>query len=238
MVCAGAVWCFMEENKQDTLQSENKENNNTASGKATRHTWIGDPDEIRPQPINRTVTRMTQNLDNFDDRGTRVVEKQRKEYKGFITDDELKSAEAQAEADRQAREAEKAAREVSMSQTRIYTGFGSGMEETPEEKKKPARKLRPVKKTFVFSIADDRKFRRLKILAAVFVLILAFEICFAVMQYKSANLPGKTAELKSQTEAMLEENKELKSESENLGNYEEIKELRDSWERLKEQLEE
>ena len=141
-------------------------------------------------------------------------------------------------ADEKITEFKKAAREVSMSQTRIYTGFGSGMEETPEEKKKPARKLRPVKKTFVFSIADDRKFRRLKILAAVFVLILAFEICFAVMQYKSANLPGKTAELKSQTEAMLEENKELKSESENLGNYEEIKELRDSWERLKEQLEE
>ena len=119
---------------------------------------------------------MTQTLDTFDDRSTRVVEKQRKEYKGFITDDEIKSAEAQAEADRKAREAEKAARETSMSQTRIYTGFGSGMEDTQEEKKKPARKFKPVKKTYVFSIADDRKFRRLRILAAVFVLILAFEI--------------------------------------------------------------
>ena len=236
-MCRGCL-VFMEENRKDTLQSESKENNKTASGQATRHTWIGDPDEIRPQPMNRTVTRMTQTLDTFDDRSTRVVEKQRKEYKGFITDDEIKSAEAQAEADRKAREAEKAARETSMSQTRIYTGFGSGMEDTQEEKKKPARKFKPVKKTYVFSIADDRKFRRLRILAAVFVLILAFEICFAVMQYKSTDLPDKTAQLKDQTATLLEENKELKTEEENLGNYEEIKELRDSWERLKEQLEE
>lgn len=236
-MCRGCL-VFMEDNRQDTLQSESKENNKTDSGRATRHTWIGDPDEIRPQPMNRTVTRMTQITDTFDDRSTRVVEKQRKAYKGFITDDELKSAEAQAEADRQAREAERAAREVDMTQTRIYTGFGSGMEDTQTEQKKPARRFRPVKKTFVFSIADDRKFRRLKILAAVFALIFAFEICFAVMQYKSTSLPDKTAELKDQTAALLEENEALKTESENLGNYEEIKELRDSWERLKEQLEE
>ena len=58
------------------------------------------------------------------------------------------------------------------------------------------------------------------------------------MQYKTPSLPDKTEELKDQTAAMLEENEALKTESENLGNYEEIKELRDSWERLKEQLEE
>ena len=236
-MCRGCL-VFMEDNKQDTLQSENRENNKTASGQATRHTWIGDPDEIRPQPINRTVARMTQTLYPSDDRSTRVVEKQRKAYKGFITDDELKSAEAQAEADRKAREAERAARETDMSQTRIYTGFGSGMQDAGEEKKRPVRRFKPVKKTFVFSIADDKKFRRLKILAAVFVLILAFEICFAVMQYKSVDLPEKTAQLKDQTATMLEQNEELKTEAENLGNYDEIKDLRDSWERLKEQLEE
>ena len=100
----------MEENRQDNLHTEEQENNKTVS-RQTRHTWIGDADEIRPEQINRTVTIMTAVWPENDGRSTRLVEKQRKAYKGFITDEEVREAETQAEEGRKARAADRAARE-------------------------------------------------------------------------------------------------------------------------------
>ena len=92
-VCPGLLDCFtekrfkMDETKQEKLPQEEQENKKTFSRDTSRHTWIGDKNEIRPD-LERTVTRMTQVLPQTDERSTRLVEKQRKAYKGFITDEE------------------------------------------------------------------------------------------------------------------------------------------------------
>jgi cell division protein FtsL len=127
-----------------------------------------------------------------------------------------------------------------MTQTRVYSGFGSSIEaeeENPQEEQeqpKPARVRK--KRTFSVSISDSRKFKRLIVLAAAFFILLAFEISFVVMREQISSLPGKTADLKSQTETIQTENEALQKSADELGEYDQIKELRDSWQRIKDRL--
>lgn len=240
----------MEENRQDILQTENTENKETTAAEAEstsrqtmfssrqtgRHTWIGDKDEIVPGSVDMQANRKTTFFSEINDRQTRIVEKQRKEYRGFITDEEVRDAETQAERDRITRERERAERAArqEMSQTRIYTGLGSGLddEKPVPEKRKPSW----TKRTFTVNVSDSRKFRRLIAVAVLLVLILAFEIGFAAMKMSIRNLPGKTEEVKKETAQLLEKNEELQQKSDALGEIEQIKELRDSWQRLNERL--
>ena len=182
------------------------------------------------------ANRKTTFFSEINDRQTRIVEKQRKEYRGFITDEEVRDAETQAERDRITRERERAERAArqEMSQTRIYTGLGSGLddEKPVPEKRKPSW----TKRTFTVNVSDSRKFRRLIAVAVLLVLILAFEIGFAAMKMSIRNLPGKTEEDKKETAQLLEKNEELQQKSDALGEIEQIKELRDSWQRLNERL--
>ena len=107
-----------------------------------------------------------------------------------------------------------------------------------EEEKPAAEKRKPslTKRTFTVNVSDSRKFRRLIPVAVVLVLILVFEIGFAAMKMSIRSLPDKTKEVKNQTEQLLEENEELQQRSDALGDIEQIKELRDSWQRLNERL--
>ena len=226
----------MDERKQDENLIQEIENRDELR-KTARHTWIGDRDEVRPDLVERPVTRMT--VPASEIASTRLVEKEKKPYRGFITDEEVEFAEKAAEIDRRAR-AERMAASEAMTQTRVYTGFGSRIdaeEEGPQEEQeqpKPAKVRR--KRTFNISIADNRKFRRLIVLAAAFFILLAFEISFVVMREQISTLPGKTAELKSQTETLTTENEALQKSADELGDYDQIKELRDSWQRIKDRL--
>ena len=226
----------MDERKQDENLIQEIENRDELR-KTARHTWIGDRDEVRPDLVERPVTRMT--VPASEIASTRLVEKEKKPYRGFITDEEVEFAEKAAEIDRRAR-AERMAASEAMTQTRVYTGFGSRIdaeEEGPQEEQeqpKPAKVRR--KRTFNISIADNRKFRRLIVLAAAFFILLAFEISFVVMREQISTLPGKTAELKSQTETLTTENEALQKSADELGDYDQIKELRDSWQRIKDKL--
>ena len=194
-------------------------------------------DEIAPGSVDMRTTRATTFVPDINERQTKIVEKQRKAYRGFITDEEVRDAETQAEIDRAAREKERTERAArqELAQTRIYTGFGSGMD---EEEKPAAEKRKPslTKRTFTVNVSDSRKFRRLIPVAVVLVLILAFEIGFAAMKMSIRSLPDKTKEVKNQTEQLLEKNEELQQRSDALGDIEQIKELRDSWQRLNERL--
>ena len=238
----GADTRIMEDNKQDkTLTTEEIENREELR-KTARHTWIGDRDEVRPDMMQRTVTRMTFPQDDVRDTrmvSTKLVEKERKPYKGFITDEEVEFAEKAAEVDRMARAERMAARQT-MTQTRVYSGFGSGMEEekAPETETNSEQEHARVRRrrSFNIQIADSRKFRRLIVLAAAFLILLAFEISFAVMKAETASLPGKTADLKTQTETLQTENETLQKSADELGEYDQIKELRDSWQRIKDKL--
>ena len=225
----------MEENRQDNLHTEEQENNKTVS-RQTRHTWIGDADEIRPEQINRTVTRMTAVWPENDGRSTRLVEKQRKAYKGFITDEEVREAETQAEEGRKARAADRAAREE-LAQTRIYTGLGSGLEVDDTEDKQSARPPRR-KRTYTIAVPSGGRLKALIAIAAVLVLLLAFEIGFVFMKSSAAKLPGETEDIRKQTAGLQDDNKKLQKKAEELGDYDQVKELRDSWQRLIERIEE
>ena len=223
----------MEEKTQDRL-SQTQENN-TAENKPSRHTWIGDAEEIKApdyseQPIPRTT------YQDIAERQTKLVVREKKPYRGFITDEEVKNAEAAAEIDRMARAESRAARE-GMAQTRIYTGLGSGLEDEDkkaEEEEKPVKKRR--KRSFNVRVADSNKFRRLVALAAVFVLLLLFEISYFVMKAETAALPGRTASLRSQVTSAQANNAELKKTADELGDYDDIEALRDSWKTIRDKL--
>ena len=94
----------MEDNRQDKDLKQAEKNTGTGeetSGKTsrkTRHTWIGDKDEIRPDGADRPVTRMT--IPDAGARGTKmistkVVERPKKPYRGFITDEEIRQRAAE-----------------------------------------------------------------------------------------------------------------------------------------------
>lgn len=230
----------MEDNKQDKILTQEEIENREELRKTARHTWIGDRDEVRPDMMQRTVTRMTFSQEDARDTKlvkTKLVEKEKKPYRGFITDEEVEFAEKAAEIDRISAAERKAARE-NMSQTRVYSGFGSGMEEeqAPEEeiKEHPAKVRR--RRSFNIHIADSRKFKRLIVLAAAFLVLIAFEISFFVMQAQTASLPGKTSDLKTQTETLKTENEALQQSINDIGEYDQVKELRDSWQRIKDRL--
>ena len=226
----------MDENKEKTLQAEEQENRRTFSRDTSRHTWIGDVDEMGPDEISRTVKRMTQTIPGTEIRSTRMVEKQRKAYKGFITDEEVKDAEDRAEAERRARAEERNAR-LDMAQTRIYSGLGSGLEDEsaePEEERKPVR----VRRTYSINLSDGKVRKRLIALAVIFALMLLFDIGYLFLDRSAAGLPGRTESVQKETADVLAENEELQQTADNLGDYEQLKELRDSWQRLKEQIEE
>lgn len=233
----GGFLQIMEDNKQDIIQTQAEENNAELK-KTARHTWIGDRDEVRPDQMQRTVTRMTFPSDEV--RSTKLVEKEKKPYKGFITDEEVEFAEKAAEIDRIAR-AERLAARQTMTQTRVYSGFGSSIEEekAPEEEAQQPQE-QPVKvrrrRSFNVHIADSRKFKRLIVLAVAFFVLLAFEISFAVMKAQTASLPDRTAEFKSQTEALQTDNEALRKSADEIGEYDQVKELRDSWQRIKDKL--
>ena len=240
------IYTGMEENRQDKdlKQAELNKEAEGMTSRVTRHTWIGDKDEVRPDGADRPVTRAT--FADTDMRGTRmirtkVVERPKKPYRGFITDEEISQAEAAAEIDRRAIAESRAARE-GLAQTRIYSGFGEPEEtekaedkadRTAEEPQKPKARR---KKTVNIQIADNNKFRRLVVLLAVFVVLLAFEISFAVMKARTATLPGSTAKLRSKTETVQANNTKLQESIDKIGDYDDVKANRDSWQKIRDQL--
>ena len=232
----------MEENRQDKdlKQTElNTEADGTVS-RVTRHTWIGDKDEVRPDGADRPVTRAT--FADTDVRSTRMattrlVEREKRPYRGFITDEEISHAEAVAEIDRRAIAESRAAREAAMeamTQTRVYSTLDVEEKAVPEEevqKKKPRKK-----RSVSINVTDGKKFRRLVVLLAVFVVLLAFEISFAVMKARTATLPGSTAKLRSKTATLQADNTALQESIDEIGDYDEVKANRDSWQRIKDKL--
>lgn len=225
----------MEENREkENLKQE--ELNTEKVRKRTGHTWIGDRDEIRPDAVLRPVSRST--VTDVKPGATRVVERPRKPYTGFITDEEIRHAEAAAEIDRRARAEEQAARDR-LAQTRIYTGLGSGLEgdEEPEvQEEKPARPAVRQRRTVTIRLDDAKKLRRLKALLAVLVLLVLFEISYFAMKARTASLPDSTAEVIAQTEELRAQNAEIEKETEQLGDTEEIISNRDSWQNIRDQL--
>ena len=225
----------MEESKQNNLQ-EQKELNKEGRAKRTGHTWIGDKDEIRPDAVARPVSRQT--FTDGEIRTTKVVERPRKPYTGFITDEELKHAEAAAEIDRRSRAEGRAARDE-MAQTRIYTGIGSGLDDEPapeEEPAKPVQKAKRAHRTFTIRFDDSKKTRRLKILLVLFALLLAFEISFAVMKIRTATIPGMLEGVRTQTEELKAENEAIQKEADEIGDYDEVVNNRDSWQKIRNSL--
>lgn len=238
----------MKEKRQDTdlKQAElNKEAEGTTP-RTTRHTWIGDEDEVRPGAGERPVTRAT--ITGNTGRSTRmvstkVVDRPKKPYRGFITDEEISHAEAAAEIDRRAIAESRAAREAAkenLAQTRVYSGFAEPEKAEEEATDKPEEKQQETKprrkRTVNIQISDNKKFRRLVVLLAVFVVLLAFELSFALMKARTATLPGSTAKLRSKTETMQANNTAIQESIDKIGDYDDVKANRDSWQKIKEKL--
>ena len=235
----------MEDNRQekDLKQTEQNTESDGTTSRVTRHTWIGDKDEVRPDMAVRPVTRAS--VSDETGRSTRmvttkIVERQKRPYRGFITDEEISQAEAAAEIDRRAAAESRARRESAMetlTQTRVYSGLDVPEEAdaAAEEEEAPKKKARR-KRSVSIDITDSAKFRRLVVLAAVFIVLLAFEISFAVMKVRTASLPGSTSKLRSKTTTMQADNAVLQESIDKIGDYDEVKANRDSWQKIRDQL--
>lgn len=223
----------MEENKQDMNLTEDQENK--TADKKTRHTWIGDADEIRPDYTEERAPRTT--YQDILECGTRLMERERKAYTGFITDEEVRTAEAAAEIDRRAREENRAAR-ANMQETRIYRGFGSSINDA-EPEKEPAPEKQPEKRrsrSVRIRVIDGGKFKRLIAVFAVFALLILFELSYAGLKYGASALPQKTAGLRGSIATQQANNAELQKKNDELGEYDDLKELRDSWQTTRNKL--
>ena len=173
-----------------------------------RHTWIEDRDQH--EQIGKT----------------RLVEKQRKPYSGFITDEQIEEGkEAIRIDDRRTRIAEIS---PELRQTRVYSGFGTELGDTPAEQ--PA-----VRKSKVY-VLDDSKRKRLLAIVAVFILLVVFELSFVMMKISAGRLPEKTAAAKAETAQLQIENNKLKEEAAEIGEYDQVKDNKESWERLRNRL--
>ena len=206
----------------------------------SRHTWIGeenkidDPDEMvwtderanTETPIGGGIGGVR--IVTTDVFRTRVVEKQKKPYKGFITEDELRSNEIFP---RNARSRLNLDREE-LLQTRVYPGFPGITDETEADPEgKPATS--PV---ITLSLSDRGTVRKLIAAGIIVLLLLAFEISYVCMRHGISALPGKTESVKAQSEEVLTENEELAEQAEEYGDYDQLKENKESWERLKEKI--
>lgn len=207
---------------------DDKGNTKPQENKTTRHTWIGDEEEIRQQEEmskRRTYTLSPQ--------ATRIVTRQKKKYSGFITDEELQNSEIIKIEDRKTQLVSK----EDISQTRIYDPFGKSDETADGSSeagpKKPVIKL---PKTLTIKMTDGRRKGLIAVLVLV-LLLVAFEASFFAMKSAASGLPEKTAAAKTQTEELKSENDKLKEQSELYGDAEQMKELKESWERQKEKME-
>lgn len=198
------------------------ENNNKQENKTSRHTWIGEGNETEQavRPERRTYSQVP-----FE---TKVVERQKKKYTGFITDEELNNPEIFKMDDRKTILVSK----DDIEKTLIYPPF-SQAKEAPEAEAEPQPAKR---KAWSVTIEDDRKFKRLIAVVAVFLVLLLFEISFVAMKVGASKMPAKTEATKAQTLELQEENKKLTEEADSYGEYDQLRELKESWERLKSKL--
>lgn len=87
-------------------------------------------------------------------------------------------------------------------------------------------------------IGDRKRFRRLLIVMAVIALIIAIEAAFFVMEARVDKLPDEIKSVNKQTEDVKADNEKLQKDNEKLGDSESKKELKESWERLRDKVKE
>ena len=70
----------------------------------------------------------------------------------------------------------------------------------------------------------------------MFALLLAFEISFAVMKIRTATIPGMLEGVRTQTEELKAENEAIQKEADEIGDYDEVVNNRDSWQKIRNSL--
>ncbi len=183
---------------------------------ARKHTWIGTDEEAAE--IEARKTRIMQGLDPWDGSRTDSYTDLMGSRTGRFTMTEIdpplseqkKAQEQDPEADAYDRD------RVSFS----------------ERMRGAWRSLRSIR------ISDSRRFRRFLVLCAVFAVILALEISYFYVKPYVDRMPEEIAGVNKQVKELRAENKELKTETDNAGDFESKKELKESWERLRDKLKE
>lgn len=212
------------------------EKNNKQQGTASRHTWIGEEERLTStdrmvwtdeSDVNAARVSESDPVDDINIAKTRIVERQKKPYSGFITDEELKNSDIFTLDDKKTRIISK----EDILKTQVYPPFNMPEEEETESEEPEKPKAR----TLV--IADKSKFKRLVAVLAVFALLILFELSFVWMKYAAGAMPAKTESIRTETAELQEENKKLEEESAEYGEIDQVRELKESWERLKEKLE-
>lgn len=87
-------------------------------------------------------------------------------------------------------------------------------------------------------VSDSARFGRFLKVVGVFALILLLEIGYFAFAHRTRGLPDEIKETKSELELTQKETAILQQEIDELGGYDSVEEQRQSWERLKEKVEE
>lgn len=169
-------------------------------------------------------------MTGIETRETRLVDKQKRAYKGFINDEQIEESRKTQIFYRP--DDYPSAVDPLISEQRAAEEKASAEAEAKAKAAKKMPKVRTVR------ITDQSKFKRLFAVLAVAVLLAIFVISYFVMQSQTAALPDKTAEVIKQTEELKTENAALKESADKLGDYDTLKELGESWERLKNKISE
>lgn len=173
---------------------------------------------------------------------TRVVERQRRPYAGFITEEQIaESREAVRIDDRYSQKVIRDDRQE-IFKTRVYSGLEEALKESgrdvilSRDSVDQDSENRPEHKYSRVRITDSRKFRRLIAVAVAALVLLAADIGLGALKARAAAYPAQTKALTEQTEELRKKSAEAEKEAADYGNYEEKKELKESWERLRDRL--
>lgn len=242
---------------------DKKETDNKEIRTVTKHTWVDEEDDIK-LATRKTLPGLDRKtlhgdekktLDGLDpgverrslswdetrarsgDPGaiygaTRVVEKTKKPYEGFINSKQIEDSEEAIRIDDRSTRILGPDERAELFKMKVYPfpKSGSDSQEATNQPKSAKRKHRSV------SINDASKFKRFVAVIAIACLLLAVDVGLIVMKAKTATLPIQTEKMIEQTTELQEKNAEISKESAEYGDYKVQKELKASWERLKESL--
>ncbi len=100
------------------------------------------------------------------------------------------------------------------------------------ESRRRTRSMRKIR------IGDRKRFRRLLIILAVIALAIAIEAGYFIMEARVGKLPEEIKAVNKQTEDIKADNAKLQKENDKFGDGESKKELKESWERLRDKVKE
>ncbi len=260
---------IIKEKNEENKEATSRESKSREPRTVTKHTWVdvsSYDDDVKIAPHRERGNGGTENGEksavklnslSWDEEkarngdpgaiygATRVVEKTRKPYEGFITDKQVEESKEAIKIDDRSTRILSADDKAELFKMKVYpypksqgSAEGGKNDETASYGKSHQGSMpkSASRKHHGVTINDPAKFKRFIVIVIIAAILLACDIALLTMKAETAKLPRSTNAAKEQTTELEEENAQLTEESAEYGDYTEQKELKASWERLIENL--